>query len=396
MKKVALTTVALAIFNTCSADPVATNAALSWAMMSNQSGVGKEINLLQARQNGLNTLITIGGFAAGNLIDQGLNQAGQFNAVPLEDKSLFTESQGSNSDSATQLAVSHANLAITAALGSWVTTYIQTGASSLGQGNADTLSVQDSYTVIGNLAKNPMYVFMGKKDIDFGSFATVDMYAQPLTRTSFSALGNTMGMGVNTHGFNGTISFMNGGDNNSPFSNTHGLDTTNLNFASNNAVNLSYGMNTLGVNWTLGTGYLQGSTFANTSNGNNGAWDMNGKLSVAGFDLLTEFDTTLQATNHNMGNDTNRANAWSLGADYHFSAVGLLSVMSAEYSALSLAGGSNNQFGQFVVGYRILPVSNVWAGIEYAYNKNGSSATGLIYGSGYRSSTALLDVTAAF
>ena len=140
---------------------VGTNSSLSWAMMSNESGVGKEMNLLQARQNGMNTPVTIGGFIQGDIVYQNTNQAGNFNATPLQGN-LFSGAQGTDKKNATQLALSNADLAVTAALGSWVTAYVQSGAANLGQGGADNLSVQDAYAVFGNLAKNPVYGFQSR------------------------------------------------------------------------------------------------------------------------------------------------------------------------------------------------------------------------------------------
>lgn len=380
------------------AGTVGVNPALSWAMMGNMPGVGKELTLLKARQNGLNTPVTIGGYAQGDIIYQHTNTKGAFNVAPIQNGASIFGGAG-NESNASRFQMSNANLAVTAAMGQWLTGYIQTGAQNIGDAsangsNGDNLSVQDAYAVFGNLAKNPVYAFGGKKDVDFGSFQTVDMYTAPLTRDAFQASGDTAGVGVNAYGFNGTLSLMNGGANGTGMS-----TSSSSNFGKNYAVNLGYGMMTSGVNWNVGAGYLRGSQFSNSSGNTNAAWDLNGKLSVAGFDFMAEYDMTAQDTN--LGDANKKASAWNVGADYNFPVMGFNSAVSAEYSQANLASGSDNTLKQFVLGYRIQPVNNVWTGLEYAYNKNGAfsasaSDAGAFYGSGYNSSTVLWDVTAAF
>lgn len=371
---------------------VGVNSQLSWNMMGNMPGVGKEMTLLQARQNGLNTPVTVGGYAEGDLLYQHTNTDGTFNNT-----NVFTTTSTNNAGSATRLALSHANLSTTAAIGQWVTGYVQAGSNNIGQSNTsfgsnsnDNLSIQDAYLVIGNLAKNPVYGFVGKKDIDFGSFATVDMYAQPLNRQLFQATGNTIGLGVNAYGFNGTVSGMNGGNNGT------NMNTASPNAGKNFAVNLGYGMTNSGITWNVGAGYLNGSQFLTTTQGTNGAWDLNGKVSAMGFDLLAEYTMTAKQTYGipaYISTTASRASAWSLGADYNFPVMGLNSAVSAEYSSAKLNGGNSNQFQpkQVSLGYRVQPVNNVWTGLEYDWNRGNLAAANSL-----TTNTVLLDVTAAF
>lgn len=393
------------------AGAVGVNSNLSWAMMNNTAGVGKELTLLQARQNGLNTPITLGGFAQADALYEHTNTAGAFFNADAQNFS-------STATSGTRLDLTNVNLAATAAIGSWVTGYVQLGQSQVGSSvlndptsvtgdvNNPNFGIQDAYLVFGNLAKNPVYGFVGQKDIDFGSFASVDMYAQPLTRNYFAAQGNTAGIGVNAYGFNGTISAMNGGSQTNVVAANNlvqlqNLNTTSSNNINNYAVNLSYGMTNSGVTWNVGAGYLNGANpmFVTTSNGTNGAWDVNGKVSVAGFDLLAEYDITSSTTYastalNNASTTAHRVSAWSLGADYNFPVMGLNSKVDAEYSTINFASGSNSALQQFALGYNVQAVNNVWTGIEYLYNKAGSNL--VTTGSNVTNSTVLLNVSAAF
>lgn len=392
---------------------VGLNSNLSMQMMSNVSGVGKELNLLQARQNGLNQMLTLGGYMQADAVYDNSSPHGSFINPVINNAS----GSGSTATSGTNIELTDASLAATAEMGSWVTGYVQFGQSVLGSSISPGFKVQDAYLVLGNLSQLPVFGFVGNKDIDFGSFATVNMYNQPLSRTLFQAQGNTMGVGVNAYGFSGVASLVNGGAESTTataigsayqYSN---LSTSNSGGVSNGAVNLSYGMTNGPVTWNLGAGYLAGSSFKQqTQSKTNGAWDVNGKVSVMGFDLLGEYDTTANKTNLT-GNQ--RAQAWDVGADYNFPVMGYKSVVNADYSGASLTNTTAGKGSQYVFGYRVSPLNNVWVGLEYAYTSgmanffgdsgNAASLPSTIYtnrGStnlgNVDNSTLALDLTAAF
>ncbi len=386
---------------------VGVNSTLSNQMMSNQSGVGKELNLLQ---NNLSVPVTVGGFVQADAVYDHSSPNGNFINPAIN-------AAGITSDSATRLLLSNVSLATTAKMGSWVTGYIQAGKSNVGESTASSsFGIQDAYLVLGNLSQMPVYGFVGDKDIDFGSFATVDMYNAPLTRELFQARGATAGVGVNAYGFNGTLSLMNGGAmSTSPVSVNSVTQYSNLNTINNSsinnyALNLNYGMTNGAFAWNLGVGYLAGSAFVqqNTNssgqNKTNGAWDINGKVSAMGFDLLGEYDTTANKTDLASGSAAQRAQAWDIGADYNFPVMGYKSVVNADYSGASLSGNSADKQSQYVIGYRVSPVNNVWAGLEYAYTKGGvtlgtnqnKNPVDLNFPSNVSNSTVALDLTAAF
>ncbi len=393
---------------------VGLNSDLSMQMMDNQTGVGKELNLLTARQNGMNQMLTLGGYAQADGVFDDSNTRGAFINPGIAET-------GATSSSATRLFSTNASLSATAAMGSWVTGYMQVGQSNIGDASSNGMGVQDAYLVFGNLAQMPVYGFVGDKDIDFGSFATVDIYNQPLTRTLFQAHGNTAGVGVNAYGFNGTVSVMNGGNQTSTVSTGSNVQLQNLNTDSNSsinnfAVNLAYGMTNGAISWNVGAGYLNGSAYLNNSNPNatNGAWDLNGKVSAYGFDLLGEYVTTVDDTAASAvpGASAQKASAWDVGADYNFPVMGYKSVVNVDYSGASLGGDNNGKGNQYLIGYRVEAVKNVWAGLEYAYTTglanygalvstaatNASSGASVANQSfnNVHNNTVALDITAAF
>ena len=386
--------------NNMMAGVIGINPALSWEMMSNQGGVGKELNILKARQAGNMATVTVGGEFQGDAVYDHTNTNGKFSNPVVAG---YEVPGGSNM---TRLAITNGRLAVTASVGNWATAYMQLGQSNVGASTdySTSFGIQDAYVVLGNLSQAPVYGFVGRKDIDFGNFATVDMYNQPLTRTLFEATGNTAGIGFNGYGFNGTFSLMNGGKTDSKTYVGSAIQYENLNSSNksnidNFAFNASYGMTSGSVAWDIGAGYLNGSSFLNQDGQTNGAWDINGKMSVAGFDLLAEYVATTSDTDHygNNGN-THVAQAWTLGGDYNFPIMGYKSVVNLEYSQAYIAQGGNNQATQYVLGYRIQPINNVWTGLEYSYSKNLFNLGSVnAAGSGdVNNSTVVLDITAMF
>lgn len=397
-----------------------TNSMLSSQMMGNYNGVGKEMNLLKAK-SGLSN-VTLGGYAQADAMWDNTNTQGAF-VNPVMAASGLSGS-GSTSKNSTSLQLSNANLAATASMGKWVTGYMQVGQSILGSNysvnaaaaTTTSFGIQDAYLVFGNLNAAPVYGFVGYKDIDFGSFATVDMYNQPLTRTYFQATGNTAGVGYSGYGFNVVASAINGGSQNSVVNvnssvQTQNMYTSNNNTINNFAVNTSYGMTNSGVAWNVGVGYLNGGAFAkysttNSSGTTNGVWDANGKVSYMGFDLMGEFDYTANKTNYTTTVSAQKhAQAWDIGADYNFPVMGYKTAVDAEYSQFvgasdqTTAGSTANydKSAQYVLGYRVQPVKNVWTGLEYAYQKGVPTAvtsSGSI--SNISNNTLTLDVTAMF
>jgi len=390
------------------------NSNLSSQMMSNYTGTNTEMNLLQARQNGsvANQSLTVGGLVQADAYYAHTNTSGSFanaNAGNVSYSDNPHDNPGNRSIS--HLALSNVKLATTVAMNNWATGYVQMGQSNIGETanpvlSSDSLAftVQSAYLVLGNLAQNPVYGFVGKKAVDFGSFATVNPYSSPLTRTYFMANGNTAGIGYNQYGFNGTVSVMNGGGNYASLNANTNTYTANANGINNYALNAAYNQLTNGVNWTVGAGYLSGSRVPQATGSplaTNGAWDVNGKVSVNNFDVLAEFDTTTKAAagGYVLGNNSPvaKVQAWDLGADYNFAVMGYKSVAALDYSTIQQG---HSYVGvpayQWVASYRVQPFSaaNVWTGVEW--DNTRGIVNGAANGSRVRNNTLLLDVTAMF
>jgi hypothetical protein len=409
------------------------NANLSQQMLSNQSGVGREMNLLKARQMGglPNQSLTLGGRVEADALYQHTGAAGYFsNPVANTSGSVTTGESATNTNVHTSsvgaLSLSNVNLDSAVALNSWATGYVQLGGYNIGNGNAGytNAAFQQAYLVFGNLAQNPVYGFVGKKEIDFGSFASTQPYMQPLTRIYFMPTGNTAGVGYSQYGMNLTGSVMNGSSSstnelvsNGSIAQYKNLYTGNGNSINDWALNASYNAMTQGVNWTLGAGYLAGSQQGVAATGTpadgSGAWDVNGKASVNNFDLLAEYVSTVHSVaSLNTANFSGSIlRAWSLGGDYNFPVMGYKSVAALEYSKVGQGNSASNAY-QYAASWSVQPVSNIWTGVTYAYNKGlvggalsntaylptsgGTGLNAVTTGSSAINNTVLLDVTAYF
>jgi len=365
---------------------------LTWQLLDNYTGVNTEMSILKARQqnNLASQGVYVGGFAKGGVNYQHTNTDGAFTNA----NNKATGNQGSF------LGLNQANVDVIGNLNDWASAYVQTGATDIGSGSSDNLDIQKAYLLVGNLNNSPVYATFGKKDIDFGNFTSVNFYTAPLNRSVFEASGNELAVGYAQYGFNGTLSVTNGGDNGT------NLYTQNNGQINNFAANVAYAASNNGVNWNVGAGYLNG---ANTvvdganSKARSGAWDVNGSVGVNNFNVVAEYTVDTDA----LASGLPHLAAWDLGANYLFPVLGRNSVVSADYSAIH---GTNNlaqtqTFSQYVLGFRTEVYTNVWGGIEYAYNDGiygyDSNLVGPpnlvgVANDSIRNSTVRLDLTAGF
>jgi len=400
---------------------IGTYAPYTWQMMSNYSPVGRQMYILKNRQHGhlANHALYFGGYAKADAMWQIASKSPSAFNNPV-----FLSSLGSSTKNGSDVQLTDVSLLMTADINQWTTVYMQLGDSLIGGPgsvtgsigttsftatatvNRNSVQFQQGYLLLGDLSQKPVYGFIGKKDIDFGYFGSVNMFAQPLNRELFAAVGNTVGVGYTQHGIDVVLSAMNGGDNGT------NLYTTNSSAINNFAINASYGSHMKGADWRIGAGYLNGVSeefvrTRGTGTASNGAWDLNGQVAIDNFDVLAEYTaTTNKAALH-----TATVKAWNIGVGYNFPFMGRKSKVSFSYSQAQ--GLAANSFTQYVIGFRNEFMPNVWGGISYAYNNNvlidlpnvGSITTpkgtatlnnGVLPVTGVNNNTILLDLTAAF
>ena len=382
------------------------NPALTTQLLGNFGGVNGEMAILNAKKNMQNNTLYVGGYGEFGLTWGAANRS--YTTVSSNDPV---------SKSSTSVTVDHLNVGLVGNLNQYAAAYIEAGHSDIGAAHTSDLpTFRQAYVLLGN-GVLPVYGFVGRKDIDFGNFSTVNMFAQPLTRELFEVNGNTAGVGYNAYGFNVVASLMNGGANGNlnvneagfwgpglPSDGTvtglNGLYTNNGNQLNNFALNANYGMTTNGINWNVGAGYLNGlwignSLYNNSSNQRIGAWDINAQAGFQGLTFLAEYVSTAQSVNYGSGGK-GRLSAWDLGSSYAFNAgvIPNQSVVSFDYSGSRQGASDSTTNNQFVVGVRnqVWPKANLWAGIEYAYDHiAGATSSGTLNNNNVR-----LDLTANF
>ena len=93
--------------------------------------------------------------------------------------------------------------------------------------------------------------------------------------------------------------------------------------------------------------------------------------------------------------------AYQLAGDYRFSTYGMKSMASMSFSQAKNVAHADTTLSQYVLGYSLEPVKNVWAGLEYAYQSGVAGPTtsnGSITfnGNGVTNQNVTLDVKAFF
>ncbi len=337
-----------------------------------QVGTGRELALLQLRQQELaNQTLYVGGMVrAAALYSRLSNDA----TAPSTDHTHVTNGQAGYK-TASQINLPQVNLLGVADINSWATGVLSLAADNVGrqddQTNSDNIGVDEAYVLLGDLNSSSVYGFAGKKDVDFGNFSTVDFYTLPLDRLAFQVgATDSVGLGFANSGFNAVFTAMNGGSNNATDSDVYATAyTQNQNNINNFALNLGYGMTTNNVAWGVGAGYLNGSRYSYTKDGDaqnrNGAWDLNGHFTVNSLQVMAEYDRTASKVDTTSISDST-VQAYDLGAAYGFPVMGHNSSVNADISELK---DNTATASQFVLGWNNELVSDVWLGLEWAYNK---------------------------
>lgn len=394
---------------------VSFDANLANTLLAPQVGTEREMTVLQYRQkDASDTGLTLSGIVRGAALYSRLSKDAQ-NGVSIH--THVTNGRTGGFKTASQFNMPQVALTSVAAINSWTSGVLSLGATNVGRGgSSSSLGIDEAYLVMGNLNKSSVYGFIGKKNVDFGNFSTVNFYSAPLNRLAFMVdPSNSAGVGFNTEGFNAVFTLLDGGANNSTASSATAY-TQNTNNLNNFALNLSYGMDSNGADWGVGAGYLNGSrynyrksaTSTSSVGQRNGAWDLNGHFTVKGLKVLAEYDRTSGKASSAVvgGSDASTIQAYNLGALYGFPLMGHKSAVNASFSRLK---SDTAQASQFVLGWNNEMFNNVWVGLEWAYNKGLVSGTTIGNGSfdqdgisaipstqGSKDNTLLLNVTATF
>jgi hypothetical protein len=277
-----------------------------------------------------------------------------------------TNMDGTNrSEDASQILLPRVELNVIADMNSWTTAYLSFVTRTVSSNQTNNVELNDAYVLLGNLNKTPFYGFLGRNTLDFGSFKNVNFATPSLNRLEFEAFGNEIGFGFDEYGFNGSLAAVNGYGLSSQTgsNNQYNVYTKDTDGVDNFVANVGYGMKTAGANWHVGAGYIDGSKQRDSVNRESvGAWDINGNLDVANFDLLAEYTSTTSEPKNSGGE---RLKAWDIGGSYHFPLMGKTTKVNLDYSAVSATYDAK----EWVLGIQQQTFKNVWMGVEYSSAK---------------------------
>ena len=375
------------------------------SMLANSTSFTNELNILDAKNRLIPYTLYLGGYGQGGGVFVNASQVTFFYSNDLTYKSR------------NNISLDRAALAFIANVNPWAAVYLETGATDIGQKYTSPLTLNQSYLLLGD-EEFPLYGFAGYKNIDFGQFSTVNIFAQPITRWDYAGTALTAGGGYRCNGFNLTLSALEGG--------TQGVEDyygaglwrvhnypnyyTTKNQVNNFAINASYSAHAADINWTIGAGYIRGLWLGSPANffdnSNIGAWDVNAQMQFQHVTLLAEFVESTP-NNGSFGNFTpiipGSANlkTWDIGASYTWNDFILPheSMFSADYSGVI----GNNSFAtvtQLVLGVRNNVCNYLWAGFEYVFEDQNSNQDAIRSGLFYRAHDTVqvirLDATASF
>jgi hypothetical protein len=373
-----------------------TNSSLSESLFNNVSGsrISSPTIILQDRANNLitNNSIYIGGLANGSGIYTytQLKQPGE-QIAPTQ----LTYYQ--NTD---QLEINKISIHALGTINSWSTYYLSFLNKNMTDGTNSYTGLSNAYFIFGNFNASPWYAVLGKNNINFGSFQSVNVYMMPLDAQAFQANSVQAELGANSNDLNASFSLF---DTDSELNQTGQIPITNpfmydnpntttspaILYTGKNqalsdwAANVTYKLPINTLDWTLGGGYLYGglpriqyySNYNQTAHyARNGAWDLNTSLAInQNWKFLAEYVTNQQASAPGL----NRFQTWDLGGSYTFLVDNHKSSVNLDYSELyntpyvTYMNGSliSNQLvsKQYVIGYKVEVVpQTLWTGIEFA------------------------------
>ena len=275
--------------------------------------------LLQSKTT-FNKPLVMGGQLEADLQSWGDNTIPGSN--PITDNTL-------NYSNGTSIYLTTAKLFTMANLGDWATTYYSVSAAT----TVFPTTFDQAFLVLGDLAKNPLYLMIGKGYLPFGSFAGNGPWSNSITTNDFR-ISQTyqVNLGFFQNGLSLNIADANSGT-------TYGSEFNdfvyNINYANNyNNINYSLGSSYItdirGMNGNAGTAY--GELPLGVSGGPNGAYDFNGSLGYKEVTLMAEYIATDTSAVNPNGSSTGILRSWMTTLDYSPVVLGKPTTFSIGYS----------------------------------------------------------------
>ncbi|GAB1255576.1 hypothetical protein NBRC116494_00780 [Aurantivibrio plasticivorans] len=272
-------------------------------------------------------------------------------------------------------AVIHsAQIALTATVGDWVTTYVEIlydpqqsfGSGTLTDLNRNQVQVRRGYVLLGDLEATPVYASLGKMDVPFGLMDTVNPFTASTVWHAFGGLAYGLNTGIKTDSFSLRLMGIQGGAQfraaNVP------VDNSNVPSKLNNyAADISYTF-PLGESshWLIGSSYIKGSPYCQgfpvvhfeACEEENGAYDIYTQLHIGNWEVQGEYAKTQDEWPGTFNPtipefDASKVTSWDLGTRYTTALGGKKSQFSLEFSRF-VAGPDGAEWekqDQWVLGF---------------------------------------------
>ena len=242
------------------------------------------------------------------------------------------------------------------------------------------VNLAQGFLMFGELNKMPVYMLVGRKTVDFGSFANQDQKWQPLSNIFNQGLQDQVAFGFYSHGVHGAATLFQ-----APWTKAGNVDTNGYvsNQLSTLVATLSYGTSVNkfglhgGLSYTTNLNPAMTKLVINSSNNSLGIYDPTASASnrVGGGILFGEvnfnpitvtgsYASAMRSPNSNQG----KPSAWDIGAKLDFNLINRSNWLSGNYSTFQNRDNTTNiRAKQWLFGWGMALTKNINATLQYGH-----------------------------
>jgi hypothetical protein len=244
-----------------------------------------------------------------------------------------------------------------------------------------SINLSQGFLMLGDFSKMPVYMLVGKKYVDFGSFANQSQKWQPLTNLFNQDRQTQVAAGFYTHGFHGAVTLFR-----APWTTT--VITEGNGYTSNQmstmAATLSYGTSVNKFGLHGGISYTTNMNPAATENidlhAHRKGHPRSNRVSAGimfaevNFNPITvsgSYASAMRAVS-TAANEQGKPSAWDIGAKFNFNLINRANWLSVNYSnshtrGLDTDGPENFTLKQWLFGWSMAVTKNLDATFQYGH-----------------------------
>jgi hypothetical protein len=263
------------------------------------------------------------------------------------------------------------------------------GGAKIYNNYGSSINLSQGFLMLGDFSKMPVYMLVGKKYVDFGSFANQSQKWQPLTNIFNQDRQTQVAAGFYTHGFHGAVTLFR-----APWTTT--VITEGKGYTSNQmstmAATLSYGTSVNKFGLHGGISYTTNMNPAGTAEVNLHGYDTsdsvnNNRVSAGimfaevNFNPITVSGSYASAMRSvsSVANQQGKPSAWDIGAKLDFNLINRANWLSVNYSNSQTRGfqttsPTNITAKQWLFGWSMAVTKNLDATFQYGHLSYTSQA----------------------